>query len=138
MTRKTVKKIDSAVYYATGRRKTSTAKVWLSPGKGDIVINKRTFEDYLPRKVWQLIVKAPLELTKMMSKFDISVSTSGGGVAGQAGAIRHGITRALLSFNPEFRQLLKKEGLITRDPRMKERKKYGRKRARKSFQWTKR
>lgn len=138
MARKAVKKVESSIHYATGRRKTAIAKVWLTPGKGKILINKRAFEDYLPRKIWQLIVKAPLEVTKTMNKVDISVSTSGGGIAGQAGAIRHGIARALVNLDPDFKPLLRKEGYLTRDPRMKERKKYGRKRARKGFQWTKR
>jgi small subunit ribosomal protein S9 len=137
MARKAVKK-NTPVYYATGRRKTAIAKVWITSGKGKITINRKAFEEYLPRKVWQLIVQKPLEVTKNAGKYDISVRTFGGGIAGQAGAIRHGISRALVKSDLELRPELKKAGLLTRDPRMKERKKYGRKRARKSFQWTKR
>ncbi|MBI2252180.1 MAG: 30S ribosomal protein S9 [Armatimonadetes bacterium] len=126
------------MYYATGRRKNATAKVRLITGKGNILINNRPFHEYLCRKSCELIIKQPLELTKNLSKFDIVAITHGGGISGQAGAIRHGISRALVNFDPELRLMLRKAGFLTRDPRMKERKKYGRKRARKSFQWTKR
>lgn len=125
-------------YYATGRRKTAIARVRLLPGKGNIVVNARPYMEYFGRKVFEVIVKQPLELTKTLSKFDVVAKAQGGGIAGQAGAVRHGIARALVNFDPELRSMLRKAGYLTRDPRMKERKKYGRKRARKSFQWTKR
>ena len=125
-------------YYATGRRKTAIARVRLVPGKGNIVVNARPYMDYFGRRVFEVIVKQPLELTKTLSKFDVVAKAQGGGIAGQAGAVRHGIARALVNFDPELRSMLRKAGYLTRDPRMKERKKYGRKRARKSFQWTKR
>ncbi len=128
----------SEKYYATGRRKTAIARVWLTPGKGSVTINQRPIEKYFGRKVWELQVRKPLELTKLYDKFDVIAKAHGGGVAGQAGAIRHGIARALVTFDEELRVTLKRDGLLTRDPREKERKKYGRKRARKGFQWTKR
>jgi small subunit ribosomal protein S9 len=126
------------VYYATGRRKTAIARVWLIPGKGSIRVNDKPVGEYFGRKVWELYVNTPLEVAEAQEKFDIIARAHGGGYSGQAGAIRHGISRALVSFNEELRVPLKKEGLLTRDPREKERKKYGRKRARKGFQWTKR
>lgn len=126
------------VYYATGRRKTAIARVWLMPGKGSIRVNDKPVSEYFGRKVWELYVGTPLEVAEAQDKFDIIAKAHGGGYSGQAGAIRHGISRALVSFNEELRVPLKKEGLLTRDPREKERKKYGRKRARKGFQWTKR
>lgn len=133
------KSLQKAVsYYATGRRKTAVARVWLTPGKGTISINNRTVETYFGRKVMELQVRKPLELVSLQEKFDVIVRSNGGGIAGQAGAIRHGISRALLVFDETLRSVLKKDGLLTRDPREKERKKYGRKRARKGFQWTKR
>ncbi|MCL5772835.1 MAG: 30S ribosomal protein S9 [Firmicutes bacterium] len=113
-------------------------RVRLVPGKGNIVVNARPYMDYFGRRVFEVIVKQPLELTKTLSKFDVVAKAQGGGIAGQAGAVRHGIARALVNFDPELRSMLRKAGYLTRDPRMKERKKYGRKRARKSFQWTKR
>ncbi len=125
-------------YYATGRRKSAIARVWITPGKGAITINNRPVETYFGRKVMELQVRKPLELVSLQDKFDIFVRSTGGGVAGQAGAVRHGISRALTVFDESLRSVLKKEGLLTRDPREKERKKYGRKRARKGFQWTKR
>lgn len=125
-------------YYGTGRRKTSTARVFLRPGKGDIVVNRRKFDDYFPNETLRMIIRQPLRLTDTVSKFDIFVNVSGGGTSGQAGAVRHGITRALLEYNADFRTTLKKAGLITRDPRRKERKKYGQKGARKRFQFSKR
>ena len=128
----------SASFYATGRRKTAIARVWLTPGKGNVIINQRPIEKYFGRKIWELQVRKPLELTKLQEKFDVIAKAHGGGVSGQAGAIRHGIARALVNFDEELRVTLKREGLLTRDPREKERKKYGRKRARKGFQWTKR
>lgn len=125
-------------YYATGRRKSAVARVWLTPGKGQVMINNRPLNSYFGRKVMELQVRKPLELVRLSEKFDIFVKSAGGGIAGQAGAIRHGISRALTVFDETLRPVLKKEGLLTRDPREKERKKYGRKRARKGFQWTKR
>ena len=125
-------------YYGTGRRKTSTARVYLRPGNGQITVNRREFNAYFPNEALQMIIRQPLRLTEMAEKFDILVNVDGGGRAGQAGAVRHGITRALLEFNSDLRPTLKKAGLITRDPRQKERKKYGQKGARKRFQFSKR
>lgn len=125
-------------YYGTGRRKTSTARVFLRPGAGGVEINGRNLDGYFPNDVLRMIVKQPLLLTETAEKFDITVSVEGGGAAGQAGAIRHGISRALLEFNAELRERLKSAGLLTRDPRKKERKKYGLAGARKRFQYSKR
>ncbi len=125
-------------YYGTGRRKTSTARVYLRPGSGNITVNKREFNSYFPNEALQMIIRQPLTLTDTIGKFDIYVNVDGGGSAGQAGAVRHGITRALMEFNADLRPTLKKAGLVTRDPRQKERKKYGQKGARKRFQFSKR
>ena len=125
-------------YYGTGRRKTSTARVYLRPGTGDIKINRKSFEQYFPNQALRMIIRQPLTLTDTSSKFDIVVNVAGGGPAGQAGAVRHGITRALMEFNVDLRPALKGAGLVTRDPRAKERKKYGQKGARKRFQFSKR
>ncbi len=125
-------------YYGTGRRKTSTARVYLRPGSGDIKVNRRAFDEYFPNEALRMIIRQPLSLTDTVGKFDILVNVDGGGTAGQAGAVRHGITRALLEFNADLRPTLKKAGLVTRDPRKKERKKYGQKGARKRFQFSKR
>ena len=125
-------------YYGTGRRKTSTARVHLRPGSGQITVNQRTFDEYFPNDVLKMIIKQPLSLTETVDKFDIVVTVDGGGPTGQAGAIRHGISRALQVYNMELRKRLKKAGLLTRDPRMKERKKYGQKGARARFQFSKR
>ena len=125
-------------YYGTGRRKTSTARVYLRPGNGKITVNKREFDAYFPNEALQMIIRQPLSLTETAEKFDIYVNVDGGGTAGQAGAVRHGITRALMEFNSDLRPTLKKAGLITRDPRQKERKKYGQKGARARFQFSKR
>lgn len=125
-------------YLGTGRRKSSVARVILRPGKGSFTVNGRTFEDYIPSAALRLDVLQPLELTENVEKFDIVVNVCGGGITGQAGAIRHGITRALLEVNPEYRQTLKPAGLITRDSRVKERKKYGLKKARRASQFSKR
>ena len=125
-------------YYATGRRKTSVARVWLTPGEGSVVINKRSIDDYLRRETAKMVIRQPLELTETLGKFDIYVNVRGGGISGQAGAIKHGISRALLAVNPDFRPLLKKSGFLTRDSRVKERKKYGQPGARKRFQFSKR
>ncbi len=125
-------------YYGTGRRKTATARVFLRPGDGKITINKREFDIYFPNETLRMIIRQPLQITETLGKFDILVNVGGGGVAGQAGAVRHGITRALMQFNIELRRRLKKAGFVTRDPRVKERKKYGQKGARKRFQFSKR
>ena len=125
-------------YLGTGRRKSSVARVYLRPGKGKITINGREFEDYIPSAAVRLDVLQPLELTENTEKFDILVNVFGGGTTGQAGAIRLGITRALMEVNPEYRAILKPAGLVTRDPRAKERKKYGLKKARRAPQFSKR
>lgn len=125
-------------YYGTGRRKSSTARVHLRQGTGKILVNRRGFDEYFPNEVLKMIIKQPLALTETNDHFDIVVTVDGGGPTGQAGAIRHGIARALQVFNSELRKRLKKAGLLTRDPRMKERKKYGQKGARARFQFSKR
>ncbi|MDT8441969.1 MAG: 30S ribosomal protein S9 [Desulfuromonadales bacterium] len=125
-------------FYATGKRKTSVARVWLTPGTGNIVVNKRTLDEYFGRPTSKMVVQQPLELTDNVGKFDIAVNVCGGGPSGQAGAIKHGITKALLEADPELRATLKKAGFITRDSRIKERKKYGKRAARRSFQFSKR
>ena len=125
-------------YYGTGRRKTSTARVYLRPGTGEMRINRKTFEQYFPNQTLRMVIRQPLTLTETAEKFDVIVNVAGGGPAGQAGAVRHGITRALIEYNNELRPTLKKAGLVTRDPRIKERKKYGQKGARKRFQFSKR
>lgn len=125
-------------YYATGRRKTSSARIFLKPGKGKITINGKKAEDYLVRLQSRMVVTQALEAVNQMDKFDINVTVVGGGESGQAGAIRHGITRALIAFNPEFKLALKKLGFVTRDPRMVERKKYGVRGARRRGQYSKR
>jgi small subunit ribosomal protein S9 len=125
-------------YYGTGRRKTSTARVDLRAGGGDFLINRKAFDTYFPNETLRMIIRQPLQLTETVTKFDVLINVRGGGPAGQAGAIRHGITRALLEYNADLRPTLKKAGLITRDPRIKERKKYGQKGARKRFQFSKR
>jgi len=129
---------DTIQNYGTGRRKSATARVFLKPGSGEIVVNKRRLEEYFPNETHQMVVRQPLHLTDSAGRFDILVNVDGGGIAGQAGAVRHGITRALIDLNPEFRTRLKKAGFVTRDPRAKERKKYGQKGARKRFQFSKR
>ena len=125
-------------FYATGKRKTSIARVWLKPGAGNITINNKTIDEYFGRETSKMVVKQPLELTENVGKFDIYVTVCGGGDSGQAGAIKHGITKALLEVDTELRGALKKAGFITRDSRIKERKKYGKKAARASFQFSKR
>ena len=125
-------------YYGTGRRKTSTARVYLRPGDGEVKINHRAFEVYFPNETLRMIIRQPLQLTETVTKFNILINVNGGGPAGQAGAIRHGITRALMQYNADLRPALKQAGLVTRDPRIKERKKYGQKGARKRFQFSKR
>ncbi len=125
-------------YYGTGRRKSSTARVYLRPGTGSFVVNGTPFEKYFPGESQKMIIRQPLLLTETAEKFDILVNVKGGGVSGQTGAIRHGISRALLEYNKELRQRLRKAGLLTRDSRIKERKKYGQKGARARFQYSKR
>jgi len=123
---------------ATGRRKTSVARVFLRPGKGSLRINDRTLQEYFGRETARMIVLQPFQVTQTAGNFDIEVNVDGGGNSGQAGAIRHGITRALMEFNPDLRSSLKKAGFVTRDPRAVERKKYGRHKARKRPQYSKR
>ena len=129
---------DLNQYYGTGRRKCSVARVYLKPGTGNIEINKRSIDDYFGREVLKTICLQPLRLTGTEGKFDIKVNVKGGGMSGQAGAIRHGIARALLEYDQELRTPLKRAGFLTRDPRMKERRKYGLKKARKAPQFSKR
>ncbi|MDR0661918.1 MAG: 30S ribosomal protein S9 [Holosporales bacterium] len=124
--------------YGTGRRKNAVARVWIRPGKGELVINGRSFQQYFARPVLQAVVLHPLSITNRLGQYDMRCSVKGGGLSGQAGAVRHGTTRALVNFEPELRVLLKKEGLLTRDSRVVERKKYGRPKARKRFQFSKR
>ena len=126
------------LWHAVGKRKTSIARVWVKPGTGLITVNNKALDQYMTRESGVELVKQPLEITETMAKYDININVRGGGVIGQAGAIRHGISRALVSINPEFRTPLKKAELLTRDPRMKERKKYGQAGARARFQYSKR
>jgi len=125
-------------YVAIGRRKESVARVRLRPGKGKIRVNKRSFEDFFPRETHRIVITNPLKTAGRVEKFDVFASITGGGISGQAGALRHGIARALLLSDSSLRIALKKAGFLTRDPRAKERKKYGQKRARKNFQFSKR
>ena len=125
-------------HYGTGRRKSATARVYLRPGAGEVKVNRKPFDRYFPNETLRMIIRQPLQLTETTNKFDLLINVSGGGPAGQAGAIRHGITRALLAYDADLRPTLKRAGLITRDPRIKERKKYGQKGARKRFQFSKR
>ena len=125
-------------YYGTGRRKTSTARVYLRAGGGEFKINRKGFDQYFPNETLRMIIQQPMKLTETTTKFDVLINVRGGGPAGQAGAIRHGITRALMEYNADLRPALKEAGLVTRDPRIKERKKYGQKGARKRFQFSKR
>lgn len=128
----------AATFYGTGKRKSSIARVWLKPGTGKITVNQKDIDDYFGRETSKMIVKQPLELTENVDKFDIYVTVKGGGDSGQAGAIKHGITKALLEVDVELRGTLKKAGFITRDSRIKERKKYGKRAARRSCQFSKR
>jgi small subunit ribosomal protein S9 len=130
--------LASIEYYATGRRKTSTARVFLRPGKGLITVNHREFDNYFPTEMLRMNVRRPLQITETVDKFDILATVIGGGVNGQAGAVRLGIARALVEYNTELRKQLKKDGLLTSDSRVKERKKYGLAGARKRFQFSKR
>jgi small subunit ribosomal protein S9 len=125
-------------YYGTGRRKSSVARVYLRPGNGKITINKKDIDSYFGQDILKMIIMQPLTATESTEKFDVYVNVQGGGYSGQAGAIKHGIARALLNVDPEFRTVLKKAGYLTRDPRMKERKKYGLKAARRAPQFSKR
>jgi len=125
-------------YYATGKRKAAIARVWIKLGDGKIVINKRPMDEYLPTDTAKMIVAQPLELTNAKGRYDITVNVTGGGFSGQVGAIKHGISRALLKVSPEFREPLKQGGFLTRDSRIKERKKYGQRSARARFQYSKR
>ncbi len=126
------------IYYATGKRKRAVARTWLTPGKGEITVNNRPIDDYFSTDTTKAILTQPLVYTDTQGMFDINVRVKGGGISGQAGAIRHGITKALLQANPDLRQILKKAGFVRRDPRIKERKKYGQKGARARFQFSKR
>jgi small subunit ribosomal protein S9 len=130
--------LENDFYYATGKRKNSIARVRMKEGEGTILVNKRPLDEYFPRETLRMIISQPFKLTDTVGKFDVSVNVSGGGISGQAGAIKHGISKALLEANEEFRSILKKEGFLTRDPRVVERKKYGQKKARKRFQFSKR
>ena len=125
-------------YYATGKRKSAVARVWLQEGSGAIVINKKPMDEYFSVEMARKLVNQPLQLAEMDNKLDIMATVAGGGVTGQAGAVKHGITKALLEYNPELRPVLKKAGFITRDARIKERKKYGQRGARARFQFSKR
>ncbi len=125
-------------YYGTGHRKNATARVWIAAGSGTVTINDRPGEKYLGRAVLSRLVQQPFDVTEMQGRFDVIALCKGGGLSGQAGAIRHGISKALLEVDPELRPRLRRTGLLTRDPRVKERKKYGRKRARRGFQFSKR
>lgn len=128
----------SEQFYGTGRRKTSTARVFLSPGSGDIRVNEKPLEEFFGRETAQMIVRQPLQLTQLGEKFDVKVSVSGGGTTGQAGAIRHGLTRALMAYDESLRSPLRKAGFVTRDAREVERKKVGLRKARKATQYSKR
>ncbi|MBI5211830.1 MAG: 30S ribosomal protein S9 [Nitrospirae bacterium] len=128
----------SIKYNATGRRKRSTARVTMLPGKGKITVNNREFENYFPRETLRMIIKQPLQVTGMIGRYDILVNVDGGGLSGQAGAVRHGIARALVTVDADMKTKLRKEGLLTRDPREVERKKFGQKGARARFQFSKR
>ena len=124
--------------YATGKRKDAVARVWLKPGPGAIVVNDRPIDVYFARPVLRMIIHQPLQVANRMNQYDVVVTVAGGGLSGQAGAVRHGISKALTLFEPELRPPLKREGFLTRDPRVVERKKYGKKKARRSFQFSKR
>jgi small subunit ribosomal protein S9 len=130
--------VSEIQYYGTGRRKTAVARVYLRPGTGKIMVNRRDFDSFFPNQVLKMVIRQPLLLTETQDKFDILVNVCGGGSAGQAGAIRHGISRALLEYNGELRPRLKSAGFLTRDARKVERKKYGQPKARKRFQFSKR
>ncbi|MFC1850292.1 30S ribosomal protein S9 [candidate division CSSED10-310 bacterium] len=125
-------------YYGTGKRKNAIARVWIKSGKGDFTVNKRTLNDYFPRETLKMVIKQPFELTGTLGRFDIYATVKGGGISGQASALKHGITKALIQYNKELRPQLKKAGFVRRDPRVKERKKYGQRGARARYQFSKR
>jgi small subunit ribosomal protein S9 len=125
-------------FYATGRRKCATARVYMKEGEGNLVVNKRNFDDYFTRESLKMLIMQPLEMVGARGKFDFYVNVAGGGMSGQAGAVKHGITKALVEYDAELRSVLKKAGFLTRDSRIKERKKYGQPGARKRFQFSKR
>ncbi len=129
---------ETARYYGTGHRKNATAKVWLTPGEGNVVINGVPMAQYVGRRALELLILQPFEAVDAAGKYDVTAKCIGGGIAGQAGAVRHGISKALLQVGPDMRTPLRRQGFLTRDPRVKERKKYGRKRARRGFQFSKR
>jgi small subunit ribosomal protein S9 len=129
---------QSTRYYGTGHRKNATAKVWLTPGQGNITVNEKQPGQYFGRRTLEALVSQPFEVTDTIGKYDVWAKTLGGGISGQAGALRHGIAKALIEADPDLRPALRKLGFLTRDPRVKERKKYGRKRARRGFQFSKR
>ncbi|MCE5314789.1 MAG: 30S ribosomal protein S9 [Armatimonadota bacterium] len=129
---------QTARFYGTGHRKNATARVWLAPGEGNVTINGRTMAEYVGRKALELLIMQPFEAVDSMGKFDVIAKCKGGGISGQAGAVRHGISKALLEVADDMRTPLRRQGFLTRDPRVKERKKYGRKRARRGFQFSKR
>jgi len=126
------------IYYATGKRKTAIARTWLKPGSGRITVNNRPVEEYFPVETFRIELAKPFDLTNTAGAYDVKVTVSGGGISGQAGAVRHGITRALILVNPDYRMTLKRAGYVKRDPRVKERKKYGQRGARARFQFSKR
>ena len=130
--------VEKNAFYSTGRRKQAVARVWMMPGSGKIVINHREIDDYFGRATSKMILRQPLELTETVGRYDLFVNVNGGGLSGQADAIQHGITRSLMKINASFRPALKKAGFVTRDPRIKERKKYGQRGARARFQFSKR
>jgi len=125
-------------YYGTGKRKAAIARVWLKPGEGKVIINKRPSDQYFGRETSKMVIQQPFELTSTQNQFDLVANVSGGGMSGQADAIKHGIAKALLHYDDKFRDVLKKEGFLTRDSRIKERKKYGKRGARASYQYSKR
>lgn len=129
---------QTAKYYGTGHRKNATARVWLVPGEGNVTINGRPMANYVGRKALELLILQPFEAVDAVGRYDVVAKCNGGGIAGQAGAVRHGISKALLEVGPDMRTPLRRQGFLTRDPRVKERKKYGRKRARRGFQFSKR
>lgn len=129
---------EATRYYETGKRKSAIARVWIMPGSGKLTVNRRALEHYFPLETHRSIVQEPFHTTDTMAQYDALITVRGGGVSGQASAIRHGISKALLQVDPDFRSALKQQGFLTRDPRIKERKKYGQKKARKRFQYSKR
>ena len=129
---------ETARYYATGKRKNAIARVWLTPGEGNITMNDKPMNQYVGRLALERIVQQPFEVVESVGRYNVRALVKGGGISGQSGAVRHGISKALVAANPDFRTILRRLGYLTRDPRVKERKKYGRKRARRGFQFSKR